>query len=194
MNELLDALRAAAAEELSLLEASDAAPSEVESERLDQLLELFFAAQPPSETWLVVVEDLALREPAVDGPPGAAAKTAAAPRLARPVTVEGALEVPEREARQHLQAAFGLGIDAAEELLERPAAALAQRQPRDVRNLAELASRPVGELFADIASSWRASSGYVYAYRPGEVPDKPAVSAASNEIATLIDWGEALLS
>lgn len=194
MNELLDALRAAAAEELSLAGASAAAPSEVGSERLDQLLELFFETEPPSETWLVVVEDLALNEPALDRGPGAAAKTAATPRPARPVTVEDALKVPGREARRHLQAAFGLGVDAAEELLERPAAALARRQPEDVRALAGFVGRPLGELFADIASSWRAGAGYVYAFRPGEVPDEPAVSAASNEIALLIDWGEALFS
>jgi hypothetical protein len=37
-------------------------------------------------------------------------------------------------------------------------------------------------------------AAYVNADRPGELSDEPAVSAARNEIAILIDFGEALLS
>jgi hypothetical protein len=194
MNDPFGALRAAAAEEAFVPDTADAGLPHQDSDRLDRLLETFFASEPPSETWLAVLEDLALRGPVVDQSRGAAAKTAKGPRSARSVTVEGALHVPAGEARQHLQTAFAMSADAADELLERPAAALAQRQPQEVRNLAGLVKRPVAELFADIASSWRASGGYVYAYRPGETPDEPAVSAADNQIASLIDWGEALLS
>lgn len=194
MNDPLGALRIAAAEEAGRAEAADTPTPDQDLDRLDQLMETFFASEPASEAWSAVLEDLAVRGPVVDQLPGAAAKTAKSPRAARSVTVEGALRAPARDARRHLQAAFALGADAAEELLERPAAALAQRKPDDVRNLAKLAKRPVAELFAEIASSWRASGGYVYAYRPGETPDEPAVSVGGNQIATLIDWGEALLS
>ena len=194
MNDPFGALRTAAAEEAGRAEAADTHAPDQDWDRLDQLMETFFASEPASEAWSAVLEDLALRGPVVDQLPGAAAKTARTPRSARSVTVEAALHAPAWEARRHLEAAFALGADAAEELLERPAAALAQRKPEEVRNLAGLAKRPVAELFADIASSWRASGEYVYAYRPGETPDEPAVRAAGNEIATLIDWGEALLT
>jgi hypothetical protein len=187
-------LRTAAAEEAGRAETTDTHAPDQDLDRLDQLIEAYFASEPASDAWSAVLEDLALRRPVVNPLPGPAAKTARTPRSARSITVEGALHTSAREARRHLQAAFELGADAAEELLERPAAALAQRKPEDVRNLAGLAKQPVAELFAEIASSWRASGGYVYAYRPGEAPDEPAVSAAGTQIATLIDWGEALLS
>ena len=194
MNDPFGALRTAAAEEARRAETADTNAPDQDLDRLDQLIRTFFASEPASEAWSAVLEGLALRGPIVDQLPGAAAKTARTPRSARSVTVEGALHASTSEARRHLQAAFALSADAAEELLERPAAALAQRKPEDVRNLAGLAKRPVAELFAEIASSWRASGGYVYAYRPGEAPDEPAVSAAGTQIATLIDWGEELLS
>lgn len=194
MNDPLGALRRAAADETGLPEAADVRLRHQDLDRLDHLTQAFFASEPLSDAWVAVIEDLALTGPVVDRPPGAAAKAAKAPRSARSVTVESALHLSAREARQHLQVAFALSADAAEELLERPAAALSQRQPQEVRNLAGLANRPVAELFADIASSWRASGGYVYAYRPGETPDEPAVSAGADQMTTLIDWGEALLS
>src|SRR5450759_2708909 len=163
MSDLLGALRAAAADEARLAEPSDVGPPHPDSARLDLWLEAFFAEEPPSETWLAVLEDIALRGPTVDRGPSVAAKTAHAARPARPVSVEGALQESARVAREHLQVAFHLGADAAEELLERPAAALSQRPPEDVRQLAMLAQRPAAALFADIAASWRASAGYVYA-------------------------------
>lgn len=194
MNDSLAALRCAALEEVRQFATFDIEAPSRGSESLDQILETFFATNPPTETWLAILEHLALEGPTVDGSTGEAAKTAATPRSALPVSVEDALDLPTRAARAHLQAAFGLGADAADELLARPAAALAQRKPEDVRNLAGLVGRPLGELFADIASSWRASTGYVYAYRPGEASETPALSAADTDIAILVDWGEALFS
>jgi hypothetical protein len=194
MNENLAVLRAAASEEARELETADILEPGRGAERLDRALEVFFATEPPTETWLAIVEDLALQGPITDSSPSQAAKTAATPRSAPPVSVEEALRSPRRIAREHVQAALGLGADAAEEFLERPAAALAQRKAEEVRDLATRVGRPLGELFADIASSWRASIGYVYAYRPGEAPETPALSAASTDIAVLVDWGEALFS
>ena len=62
-----------------------------------------------------------------------------------------------------------------------------------MRNLGRLADRPVGELLADIASSWRSSSDFVYAYRPGVEADEPAETDTVRNMAELVAWGEQLL-
>jgi hypothetical protein len=192
MTDPLGALRAAAAREVELLDSIDRPPQEEDG--LDRLLETFITTEPASETWMDVLEDLALREPIFGRPPAAAARAARASRSPRPVTVEEALHAPAPQARQYLQTALALSADAADALLELPAAALAQRQPQQVRSLAGLANRPLGPLFADIGSSWRASGGYVYAYRPGGTPDEPAIRATEHAIGALLEWGRALLS
>ncbi len=193
MNEMVAALRRAAQDELPSLETSPAAEPITAEEPLDEALAAFFLAQPPTAFWLAVIEEVANFGAVDDSPAGPAAATAQRPPAARPITVEEAIALPLREARAHLQAAFGIGADAAEELLERPAAALARRTPAEVRGLAQLAGRPAGHLFADIASSWRSSSGHVYAYRPGVEADTPAESDAHRDVADLVAWGEQLL-
>lgn len=194
MNDELEKLRGAATIEVGALEADDGAvDSTAEPYGLDDLIEQYFLLAPASDMWLAIIEELASR-PMSDAPAGAAAETARRPRQARSVTVEAALGVPLRDARRYLQASLGLGADAAEEFLERPAASLATQSPEGVRRLAELAQRPLGELFSDIASSWRASGNYVYAYRPGLTAEEPALAASERDMAALVDWGAALLA
>lgn len=194
MNDMVAALRRAAEDELPSLEALPAAEPITAQEPLDEALAAFFSTQPPTAFWLAVIEEVATFGAIEDSPAGPAAATAQRQRPANPITVEEAIAVPLREARAHLQAAFGIGADAAEELLERPAAALTRRTPAEVRDLAQLTGRPAGHLFADIASSWRSSSGHVYAYRPGIEADAPAESDAHRDLADLVAWGEQLLS
>jgi hypothetical protein len=194
MSEMITALRRAANAELPSLEAAPPAQPEAPSGYLDEALAAFFSTMPPTDLWLAVIEELAETGEVEDVPAGPAA--AAAQRLprARPISVEEALRLAPRESRAHLQTALHLSADAAEELLERPAAALARRTPAEVRALARLVARPTGELFADIASSWRSGLGFVYAYRPGVEAETPAESDANRDLSDLIDWGEALLA
>jgi hypothetical protein len=193
MNEMIAALRRAAQDELPSLEASPAAAPITALEPFEEALAAFFSTQPPTAFWLAVIEEVATFGTIEDSPAGLAAATAKRPPPARPITVEEAIALPLREARAHLQVALRIGTDAAEELLERPAAALARRTPAEVRDLAGLARRPAGQLFADIASSWRSSSGHVYAYRPGVEDVAPAESGARPELPDLVAWGEQLL-
>ncbi len=194
MNDALAELRRSAAVELDRLDGSETGRVEDDAEPVDELVAAAMLDNPRSDTWLAVIEELALTGPTVDRPAGAAATLATTTWSAAPVSVEQALRVPRRDARMGLRSAFALNVDAADELLERPAAALTQRPPQAVRALARIVGRPVGELFADIAASARASSGFVYAYRPGESATDPAASPIENSMDALVDWGHELLS
>jgi hypothetical protein len=180
-------MRAAARAEVAALDDDDV----VTDRQIDEVLYAFFSRVPESEGFGIALDALAEETSWHNAPAGTAAATArelAAGRLPRDVVT--ALGVPRRQAREAVEQALDLAHDAADLLLDRPAAVLLTFQPSRVRRLADICERIPGELFAQIASSSRASDGHVYAYRPGTIPDTPVRRAAEPSGATrLVEWG-----
>lgn len=192
MNDPLVELRAAVAVEFAGIESDptvDLPPSGI----LDDALVAYFIQRDPSDTFQAAIVEFTDVDDMGPAPAGLAAARAAAPQPARAISVDDALRLPMPAARVALEWALGVGADAASELLERPAAALAQRRPAEIRHLAALARRREAELFSDIAESWRASAGYAYAYRPGHVAEEPATTPEGASLAPLLTWGAELL-
>lgn len=187
-------LRAAVNELLAQPDPAEDSDSDAKSDSLDRAMVAFFASEPPSSTFAAVLVELAAGDIDVAVRPGRAAALAAAPQPARAISVEEALRLPTGVARAALQRALALNSDAADEFLERPAAALARRSPGQIRHLAALARRPLPELYRAIADSWRSNAGFAYAYRPAVQTDLPAEVPEGTGLGPLIDWGIELLS
>jgi hypothetical protein len=189
MDDWLRSMRAAAQAEQAELEDDDGGTDR----QVDYVLAGFFASVPESEGFEIAIDVLAEDTSWSNAPAGAAAasarKVAAGPS---PSDVVTALGVPGRQARGAVERALDLSRDAADLLLDRPAAVLLTFDPSRVRRLADLCQRAPGELFALIASSSRSSGGYVYAYRPGTTSDAAARRAAEPSGAgSLVEWGYA---
>lgn len=193
MTDPIAELRMAVNELLRSSDSSEASGFELGLDPLDDMLVAFFASEPASDTFAAGLLELAASEADVEVRPGRAAAQAAAPQRAVAVSVEDALGLPTGAARSALVRSLGLNADAADEFLERPAAALAQRGPAQVRHLATLVGRPAAELYLAIAESWRSTAGFAYPYRPGVAPEEPAAVPEGAGLGPLIDWGVELL-
>lgn len=185
MNEWLKSIRAAARVELEALD------DVVADQQIDQVLDAFFSPLPDSEQFGIALEALAEQTSWHDAPAGTAAararELAAGPS---PMDVLTALGVPRSQAREAVERALDVSREAADLLLERPVAVLLTHDPSRARLLADICERTPGELFATIASSARASGGYVYAYRPGTSPDTAARRPGEpSDTASLVEWG-----
>ncbi len=194
MNDALSRLRADVDAEMS--ETGDAlVPADADlSEDLEELLVDHYAAEPASDAFIAALEALSQSEAWHEAPAGRAASSARAHRSTRTRTVGEALNVTTSLARSALVRSLGLNRDAADLLLDRPAAALLKYPPDAVAGAVDLCGRPRGEIFKAIADSSRMSGGYVYAYRPGPESAEPAKRAAedADPLAELIAWGRGL--
>lgn len=179
-------LRAAARAELEVATGARDAPE------VDELLAQFFAATPESNTYLEALDSLAQETAWMNVPAGRAASAVGGKSAGTPSDVASALGVPRRQAMHAVELRLGLGADAADLLLDRPAASLVTFEAARVRALAVECQVMPGQLFADIAASMRSSRGYVYAYRPGSAPTTPAKRVTEPSGApTLLEWGYA---
>lgn len=184
MNEPIRHLRSAARAEAQLV-----IPDEANDPRAEELLDAYFAEVPESNTFLAALDVLGEITAWPDAPAGSAAASASALAPVRtPSDVASVLGIPRRQAREAIESSLVLTRDAADVLLDRPAAVLLRYDPSAVRGLTELCGRPPGQLFARIASSTRASGGYVFPYRPGDQSTAP-VKRLDEAPASLLDWG-----
>lgn len=168
------------------------------SDDLDEFLLTFYRSQPASETYLAVLDALAEAEAAADAHPGRAAASAQSlrgKRGARSSSVEQALRCPAYLARAALAAALRITSDAADLLLNRPAAVLLTYSPDAVAAAGDACGRGRGELFRAIADSSRVTGDFVYPYRPGVAAVEPARRAVdqSDALGELVAWGRAFL-
>ncbi len=190
MDDWLRSVRASARADVAELDDGD----EVASPKVDDVLAGFFSGVPVSTEFEFALDALAGAMSWSTAPAGAAAASARKPPAAGPLPsdVVSALGVPGRQAREAVEQVLGLSRDAADVLLDRPAAVLLTFDPSRVRRLGDHCQRAPGELLAAIASSSRSSGGYVYAYRPGPVsetaarrPDEPSAAGSP------VEWGYA---
>lgn len=160
----------------------------------DWLIEAHFAAEPPSATFLAALDNLGEASAFNEAPAGRAAASASRPRAVRGATVSGAVAATIAQARGALVRNLGISADAADLLLDRPAAALMAYPAARIAAVADACGRLRGELFRAVADSARMSGGFVYAYRPGPAPSEPATRAAEepDQIAELVAWGRDL--
>ena len=186
MNEWLQSMRAAARAEVGAPDAG-----EVEDSRVDEILVSFFSESPETAGFTAALEALAGDTSWRGAPAGGAAATAQGVAADRtPSDVLDALGVPRRRARDAIAQSLDLNPDAADLLLDRPVAVLLTFDPHRVRRLADICDSVPGQIFAQIVSSSRGSSGYVYAYRPGVPPTEPAKRVGDPSSALpLLDWG-----
>jgi hypothetical protein len=190
MTDDLARLRAEALEELAELQGTSE-PASDDREADDLLL---IAHQPESAAFIAALEFLAQNSRWADAPSGRAAATAKSLGPATPTTVLGGLAAPAAKVRAAIERGLYLGRDAAELLLDRPAAALMTYDPVSVRQVAKLVDRNPGELFAAVAASARSSGQYVYAYRPGGAADGPAQRPSETLSSDpLLTWGLRLM-
>lgn len=154
----------------------------------------YLAEEPLSDAFTAALDDLARASTWVDAPAGRAAASAARPRSARSLSVAEAFLEPSGAVRSAIEAFFGLNRDAADLLLDRPAAALLTYPPQMVANAAAACGTPLGELFGAIADSSRLSGAFVYPYRPGVARAEPASRIeGGTSMDALVAWGNALL-
>jgi hypothetical protein len=194
MNDHLSRLRADADAEIS--ESSDAlVPADADlPEDLERLLANHYASEPTSQMFTAALEALSQSAAWPDAPTGRAAKSATFRPSARARTVGEALNVPISQARSTLAGSLNINPDAADLLLDLPAAALLRYPPGAIAAAADGCRRPRGEVFKAIADSCRMSGGYVYPYRPGPTPAAPAkrVDDDADALGALISWGREL--
>lgn len=186
MTDELKRLRGAARAETDPVEAGPiAADAEV-----DELLTAYFRGASASNAFAAALDAIAAGSAWPDAPSGKAAAIARAARPGTPATVSGALGVPLTRGREAIVRSLALGPDAADSLLDRPAAALLRYEPDAVRRLSEFCGRSPGGLFAAIAASSRASGDFVYAYRPAAAADTPARRLEEPMAGdALLEWG-----
>jgi hypothetical protein len=154
----------------------------------------YLAEEPLSEVFTAAVDELARASTWFDAPAGRAAASAARPRSARSLSVAEAFLAPSGAVRSAIEAFFGLNRDAADLLLDRPAAALLTYSPQVVAGAAGACGTPLGELFGAIADSSRLSGGFVYPYRPGVARTEPASRIeGGTSMDALVAWGNELL-
>lgn len=194
MNDPLSRLRADVDAELT--ETGDVAvaggvdlPEELEKLLVDQ-----YAAEPVSEAFVAALEALSRSAAWHEAPAGRAASSARAHPAARTRSVGEALNAATSQARSALERSLGLNRDAADLLLDRPAAVLLTYPADAVARAVDLCGRPRGEIFKAIADSSRMSGEYVYPYRPGPTTAEPAKRAAddADPLAEVIAWGRDL--
>jgi hypothetical protein len=194
MNDPISRLRADVDAEIS--ESSDAlVPAEADlPEDLERLLANHYASEPTSQTFTAALEALSQSAAWPDAPAGRAAKSATFRPSARARTVGEALNVPISQARSALAGSLNINADAADLLLDLPAAALLKYPPAEVAAAADGCRRQRGEIFKAIADSSRMSGGYVYPYRPGPTPAEPVrrVDDDADALGALISWGHEL--
>ena len=150
--------------------------------------------EPLSGAFRAALDELARASTWTDAPLGRAAASAARPRSAGSQSVGEAFLAPSGAVRSAIEAFFGLNRDAADLLLDRPAAALLMYPPHVVANAAAACGTPLGQLFGAVANSSRLSGGFVYPYRPGAVGSEPASRVESGtSMEELVAWGSKLL-
>lgn len=184
--------------EAETVEAGDAEAGDAEAPAgpevaaaADRLIQAHFAAEPPSATFLAALDRLGQVTAFNEAPAGRAAASASRARSVRGETVSGAIAATIAQARGALVRNLHIGADAADLLLDRPAAALMAYPAARIAAVADLCGRLRGELFRAVADSARSSGGFVYAYRPGPAPSEPATRAAEepDQIAEIAAWG-----
>lgn len=154
----------------------------------------FLAEEPLSDAFTAALDELARASTWVNAPAGRAAASAVRPRSARSLSVSEAFLAPSGAVRSAVEAFFGLNRDAADLLLDRPAAALLTYPPQVVANAAAACGTPLGELFGAIADSSSLSGAFVYPYRPGVARAEPASRIeGGTSMDALVAWGYELL-
>jgi hypothetical protein len=154
----------------------------------------YLAEEPLSEAFAAALEELARALTWPEAPAGRAAASASRPRSAHSVSVAEAFLAPSGAVRSAIEAFFGLNRDAADLLLDRPAAALLTYPPQVVASAAAACGTPLGELFGAVADSSRLSGAFVYPYRPGVARAEPASRIeGGTSMDALVAWGNELL-
>jgi hypothetical protein len=161
---------------------------------LERLLDDHYRAKPAGDAFTAALEALSQSAAWPDAPAGRAASSAASHRLALSRTVGETLSAPTSHARSALVGSLSLNPDAADRLLDLPAAALLKYPPSAVADVADRCGQSRGEIFKAIADSSRMSGGYVYPYRPGPPVAEPAkrVEDDADALGVLIAWGREL--
>ena len=175
--------------------ADQAAPTgqDLTDSQTASLLEVL-SEEPLSDAFTAALDELARRSSWADAPPGRAAVSATRPRSARSVSVAEAFRAPSGAVRSAIEAFFELNRDAADLLLDRPAAVLLTYSPDRVADAARACGTELGELFGAVADSSRLSGGFVYPYRPGGAGTEPASRIeGGTTMDELVAWGNELL-
>lgn len=193
MNDELQEIRTDLEREASESSIAPRAGSDLTPKQLASLLE-FLRDEEPSVALMAILDELARQSVVQGAPAGRAAVSAARPRSSDPVSVAEAFLAPSGRVRSAIESALGLNRDAADLLLDRPAAALVRYPPGAVAVAAAACETPLGELFGAVADSTRSSGGFVYPYRPGERKAEPAARIdVGDSMDELVAWGEELL-